>query len=118
MNFFLIQNKDTEKLGGLVLRDDKGNFFYTAANTWFMDTLRELLKPKSYKLEVRQDERSILQVDVPKSDEKFIDVLKTKVLPPYVTYASGKVKSADAKFSVNQLWSKFSKDECQPIREV
>lgn len=122
MKFLLIKNNDTEKLGGMILRDNSGRLYFTAINSWLLGTLDLLLTPSKFTFETRIDNRTIRKVEISKKDEKILDVIKTKLLPPYTAYAMGRPiqgeKPAPAKMWLDIVWKQFSKDEHQEIREV
>jgi hypothetical protein len=119
MKFLAIKNEDTGKLGGLIVRDRTGRLFFTTANSWLLGTLELLLTPKKFSYEARLDERTIRRMEIDKKDEAVLDVLKTKILPPYVSYATGKIKLITTpQEAMNKIWSVLSTEEHQDIKEA
>lgn len=119
MKFLAIKNEDNGKLGGLIVRDNTGRLFYTAANSWLLGTLGVLLTPSKFKYESRLNERTLRKIEISKKDEAVLDVIKTKILPPYVAYATGRIKKITTpNEAVNQIWKTFSKEEHQEIKEA
>lgn len=118
MKFLALMNQDTGKLGGLVIRDNTGRLFFTAVNSWLLNTLDVLLTPSKFKYEIRQDERTIKKVEIDKKSESILDVLKTRILPPYIPYATGVIKEVQTpQQALEKAWSAFSSEEHQEVKE-
>lgn len=121
MKYLVIKNNDTQKLGAVILQDGKGRIFYTTSTLWYSEVLGVLFARSKFYVESRPDDRTVVKREVGIRDPIYLEVLKTKIAPPYVLYAKGKVDPTvlrTGKEAVERIWKLFSPVEHQEIKEV
>lgn len=120
MRYLAIKNKDTNKLAAIILQAEDNKLYYTAATQWYTEILGVILGRTKFFIEVRKDERTVTKEEVKKTDPRYMDVLKTKIAPPYVMYAEGSIdlhKVKNPKDALEKVWKIFSPAEHQEIKE-
>ena len=121
MKCLLIKNKDNNKLSAIVLQGIDKKLYYTALTQTYSNVLKIMFSQARFYVEIRKDDRTIVKRQVKPSDPRYLEVLKTKILPPNVIYAEAVVEPKEVKNpsdALEKVWKMFSPFPHQEIVEV